>query len=104
MNRKTADKARPETNSVLVATDSEIMGGVPAFAGTRVPVEMVLSSLEAGVQLDRLKGSYPFLTEAHIQAAKDYEEVHPRRGSPRRLAEVNPELSRHATRDVKLGN
>ena len=85
----------------LVTTDPEVMGGVPVFAGTRVPVAIVLGSLATGIQLDRLKDSYPFLTEAHIQAAQVFEAVHPRRGRPRRLAVVNPELSRRATRVIK---
>lgn len=79
------------------------MGGVSVFAGTRVPIANVLGSLLEGIPLDRLKGSYPFLTEAHIQAAKVYEEVHPRRGRPRRFADVNPELSRRVTRVIKRG-
>lgn len=54
----------------LVTTDPEIMGEVPVFAGTRVPVSVVLGSVAAGVSLGRLQPSYPFLTEAHIQAAK----------------------------------
>lgn len=85
----------------LVTTDPEVMGGVPVFAGTRVPVGIVLGSLAAGVHLDRLKASYPFLTEAHIQSAKVYEAVHPRRGRPPRIADLNPELSRRVTRVVK---
>lgn len=85
----------------LVTTDPEVMGGVPVFAGTRVPVGIVLGSLAAGVHIDRLKASYPFLTEAHIRSAKVYEAVHPRRGRPRRIADVNPELSRRVTRVVK---
>lgn len=85
----------------LVTTDPEVMSGVPVFAGTRVPVGIVLGSLTAGMHLDRLKASYPFLTEAHIESAKVYEAVHPRRGRPRRIAEVSPELSRRVTRVVK---
>jgi uncharacterized protein (DUF433 family) len=77
----------------LITTDPEIMGGVPVFAGTRVPVSVVLGSVAAGVSLDRLQASYPFLTEAHIQAAKVSEvELPPDR--PQRLSELNPELSR----------
>lgn len=48
-----------------------------------------------------VRKGYPFLTEAHIQAAKVYEEVHPRRGRPRRFADENPELSRRVTRVIK---
>lgn len=85
----------------LVTTDPEVMGGVPVFAGTRVPVGFVLGSLAAGIHLDRLKASYPFLTEVHIRSAKVYDEVHPRRGRPRRIAEVNPELPRRVARVIK---
>lgn len=85
----------------LVTADPEVMGGVPVFAGTRAPVAIVLGSLATGIGLDRLKGAYPFLTEAHIQAAKVYEEVHPRRGRPRRLADLNPEISSRVSRVIK---
>lgn len=85
----------------LVTTDQEVMGGAPVFAGTRVPLDIVLSSLSRGIAEDRLKASYPFLTEAHIQAARVYEEVHPRRGRPRRLSDVSPDLPRRVTRFSK---
>lgn len=48
------------------------------FAGTRVPIDIVLSSLNMGVDMDRLVDSYPFLTDAHIEAAKDYAQRHPK--------------------------
>lgn len=85
----------------LVTNDAEIMGGVPVFAGTRVPIEIVLGSLASGIEMNRLKASYPFLTEAHVQAAKVYEKVHPRRGRPRRIGESNPGFPRRVTRIVK---
>lgn len=85
----------------LVTTDPEIMAGVPVFSGTRVPISTVLSSLASGIDLDRLKASYPFLTEAHIESAKVYEAVHPRRGRPRRIADLNPVLPRRTVRVVK---
>lgn len=68
---------------------------------TRVPVDVVLGSFAPGISLDRLKASSPFLTEAHIQSAKVYDEVHPRRGRPRRIADVNPGLPRRVTRVIK---
>jgi uncharacterized protein (DUF433 family) len=85
----------------LVTTDPEVMGGLPVFAGTRVPVDTVLATLTAGIVLDRLKTSYPFLTEAHIRSAKVYEAVHPRRGRPRRIADVNPEFAPRSTQLVR---
>ena len=77
----------------LITTDAEVLGGTPVFAGTRVPIEMVLGSLDSGLDLDTVKAAYPFLTAAHVQAAKVYQAVHPRKGRPRRLAEVNPGLA-----------
>lgn len=85
----------------LVTTDPEIMNGAAVFAGTRVPIDIVLDSLARGMDMQRLKRSYPFLTEAHVQAAEVYHKVHPRRGRPRRIAEVNPALPCRVKRVVK---
>lgn len=90
-----------EQADALVTTDPEVMDGAPVFAGTRVPIDIVLGSLAAGIHLARLKASYPFLTETHIQSAKVFEAVHPSRGRPRRIADVNPELLHSVTRVVK---
>jgi uncharacterized protein (DUF433 family)/transcriptional regulator with XRE-family HTH domain len=62
----------------LVTANPKVMGGMPVFAGSRVPIETVLSSLEAGVDLKELKLSYAFLTPAHLKAARAYEQEHPR--------------------------
>ena len=61
----------------LVTANPKVMGGMPVFSGSRVPIEIVLSSLKAGVDLEELKLSYPFLTPAHIEAARAYEQEHP---------------------------
>ena len=84
----------------LITTDTQVMAGAPVFAGTRVPVDTVLASLEAGVDLPRLQASFPFLTQAHVGAARVYSQVHPRRGRPRRLGEVNPDAVRRSARVV----
>lgn len=82
----------------VVSEDPDVMGGVPVFKGTRVPIGIVLGSLAAGVDDSRLKASYAFLTAPHIRSAKVYQAVHPRRGRPRRLAETSPELGKPVTR------
>ncbi len=87
--------------TALVSTDDGVMNGTPVFAGTRVPIDIILASLKEGVGLDRLQASYPFLTEAHVQAAKVYEQVHPRRGRPRRFAEASPTASPVSTRTIR---
>jgi uncharacterized protein (DUF433 family)/DNA-binding XRE family transcriptional regulator len=65
----------------LVTVNPAVMGGMPVFAGSRVPIETALSSLAAGVDLEELKLSYPFLTPAHIDAAQAYAQAHPRTGA-----------------------
>jgi len=67
----------------LVTEDRDVMGGMPCFAGTRVPIEIVLASLDEGMSQSEVRESYPFLTGAHIAAARVYAVVHPRRGRPR---------------------
>jgi uncharacterized protein (DUF433 family) len=56
----------------MVLVDPEIMGGSPCFAGTRVPVEIVVASVDKGVGWAELVASYPFLTEAHVTVARAY--------------------------------
>ncbi len=85
----------------LVTTGPDVMAGAAVFAGTRVPIDIVLGSMAAGIEMDRLVASYPFLTDAHIQAARIYEQVHPRRGRPRRLADALPAAARTVTRVVR---
>jgi uncharacterized protein (DUF433 family) len=72
----------------LVTEEPDIMGGLPCFAGTRVPVDVVLASLDEGMSLEEVRESYQFLTDAHVAAGRIYTAVHPRRGRPRRLGEV----------------
>lgn len=90
-----------EQADALVVTDPEILEGSPIFAGTRVPSEVVLGSLAAGIGLDRLQDSYPFLTEAHIESAQVFALVHPKRGRPRRLADLSPALEPRIMRVVR---
>ena len=43
----------------LVARNPEILGGAPVFAGTRVPVRMLLEYLEAGDRPDEFVAGFP---------------------------------------------
>jgi uncharacterized protein (DUF433 family) len=75
----------------FVKTDPEIMGGLPCFSGTRVPIENVLGSLDEGVSWERVLASYPFLSEAHVEAARAYVQTHPLPVRGRRFGELHPE-------------
>lgn len=80
---QTLGSARPVPlpDDQLVTANPKVMGGMPVFAGSRVPIEIVLSSLKADVDLEELKLSYPFLTPVHIEAARAYEQEHPSAGT-----------------------
>ena len=77
---------RIERAEELVRTDPEILSGIPVFAGTRVPIETVTASLENGIDKERLRKSYPFLTDEHFEAARVHSKIHPRRGRPTQLS------------------
>lgn len=46
----------------LIVKDSEILGGTPVFAGTRVPIRILFEHLEAGDRLDDFLDNYPTVT------------------------------------------
>ena len=43
----------------LIVTDPQIQGGVPVFAGTRVPVKNLFDYLEAGESIDQFLDDFP---------------------------------------------
>lgn len=51
-----------------VATDPEILGGTPVFAGTRVPVRNLLDVLAAGRTLDEFVEDYPSVSREQAVA------------------------------------
>ena len=42
-----------------ITRDKDILGGAPVFAGTRVPVEIMLDYLEDGQSVDAFLSHYP---------------------------------------------
>ena len=46
----------------LIERNPEILGGVPVFAGTRVPVRIMMEHLEAGDRLDEFLHDFPTVT------------------------------------------
>ena len=45
-----------------IVVDREILGGIPVFAGTRVPVKSLFDYLEAGDSLGEFLGAFPDVT------------------------------------------
>lgn len=58
-----------EVGSTIVHCDSEIMGGVPVFVGTRVPVRSLLDHLKAGDTLDKFLDDFPSVGRDQAVAA-----------------------------------
>ncbi len=52
-----------------IKVDPAIMHGTACFAGTRVPVSVVLDNLAAGEKPERILQAYPTLRPEHIPAA-----------------------------------
>jgi uncharacterized protein (DUF433 family) len=52
----------------IITSKSDIMGGTPVFAGTRVPVQTLLDYLEAGDSIDEFLAGFPSVTRAQVIA------------------------------------
>jgi len=50
------------SKDVPITVDREVMGGMPVFTGTRVPVSALLENLQAGVSLDEFLENFPTVT------------------------------------------
>ena len=46
----------------IISVDTDILGGTPVFAGTRVPVQTLIDSLEAGDSIDLFLYDFPSVT------------------------------------------
>ena len=53
----------------IIHRDPEILGGIPVFVGTRVPVQNLIDCLEAGDSLDEFLDSFPTVTREQAVAA-----------------------------------
>lgn len=55
-----------------IEVNPEIMGGKPVIRGTRVPVELILRKLGAGMTPDAILADHPRLTTDDIRAALSF--------------------------------
>lgn len=67
-----------------IEVSSEIQGGEPVIAGTRLPVRAVAERLNRGDSIDSLSEDYPTIPRDAFEAARVYAASHPRRGRPAR--------------------
>jgi uncharacterized protein (DUF433 family) len=52
----------------LITRDEDILGGIPVFTGTRVPVQTLLDYLEGGHPLDEFLDHFPTVQRPQAQA------------------------------------
>ncbi len=43
----------------IITRDKGILGGIPVFTGTRVPVDSLIAHLKAGIPLDEFLDDFP---------------------------------------------
>ena len=55
-----------EITSLPITVDPEILGGTPVFRGTRVPVDALLTNLEAGVSIDEFLENFPTVPREQV--------------------------------------
>ena len=65
-----------------VSIDPQILGGEPAFAGTRLAVRHI-GGLVLRDAIDEVREDYPYLNDEDIELAKLYTLAYPKRGRPR---------------------
>jgi uncharacterized protein (DUF433 family) len=55
-----------------IVIDPEIMVGKPVIRGTRIPVEMILRKLGAGLSVEDILADHPHITREDVQAAQAF--------------------------------
>lgn len=55
----------------IITCDEEVVSGMPVFAGTRVPVAILIDYLKAGGSLERFLDGFPTVTRAQAIAFLD---------------------------------
>ena len=53
----------------VIHSDPEILGGIPVFVGTRVPVRNLIDYLEGGDSLDEFLDNFPSVSREQAVAA-----------------------------------
>lgn len=52
----------------LITRDTDILGGIPVFTGTRVPVQTLFDYLEGGAPLDEFLDHFPTVQRQQARA------------------------------------
>ena len=58
-----------------ITSNPDIMDGIPVFAGTRIPIYIILDYLAEGQTFDQITRDYPGLDREKIQVALKFAEL-----------------------------
>lgn len=61
-----------KTLKKFITVDTNILGGTPVIAGTRIPVERVYQLIKQGTPVEELYSQYPWVDKKKIQAMIAY--------------------------------
>lgn len=64
----TKTKSKPKAKPKLIVRDKEILGGIPVFAGTRVPIKNLFDCLRDGQSLEEFLEDFPSVTRQQAEA------------------------------------
>ncbi len=64
----TKTKSKPKTKPKLIVRDKDILGGIPVFAGTRVPIKNLFDCLRDGQSLEEFLDDFPSVTRQQAEA------------------------------------
>lgn len=82
-----------------VVIDPGIRGGEPVVRGTRIPVQMLVDLVRAGVSRERILEDYPALTARRLEDTLRWAKLYPRVGRPMRTPPGSRESqSTHSSR------
>lgn len=52
----------------IVTSSPDVLSGTPVFAGTRVPIQALIDSLEGGETIDSFLAGFPTVTRQQVVA------------------------------------
>lgn len=55
-----------------IEINPKVMAGKPVIRGTRIPVDMILRKLGAGLTVEEILGDHPHITREDIRAAQTF--------------------------------
>ena len=61
--------------ATVVISNPNVLGGIPVFAGTRVPVESLFDYLKHGRTIDYFLEQFPTVTREQVEALLDNAKV-----------------------------